>query len=157
MGLTFRSQSLQDNADARLARWYFDLVEGLPGHEPPQVRGTDVIAPGRQGRYLGNRVNDFQELLIEGFISGRGTDEQERRESWHDSSELIFAVLQLDTTPGTLVAAPGSNSYLGLQVPWEIEVRVLDALPGPILNHMSFQTWSVRLECVDGLWWVEGS
>jgi hypothetical protein len=157
MSLTFRSQSLQDNADARLSSWYFDLIEGLPGHEPPQVRGEDPIAPGRQGRYTGNRVNDFQELLLEGFIRGRGTDPEERREDWHTNSQLILAVFALDSDPGTLEAAPGSNAYLGLSSPWEIQVRTLDVLPGPISNQMSFQTFSIRLECVDGLWWVEGS
>ena len=52
---------------------------------------------------------------------------------------------------------PGSNDYLGLEAEWEIQVRTLDVLPGPIQNQMSFQRFSIRLECVDGLWWVEGS
>ena len=94
MSLTFRTQSLQDNADSRLARWYFDLIEGLPGHEPPQVRGEDPVAPGRPGRYVGNRVTDFQELLLEGFISGRGADAEERREDWHTNTQLILGCLR---------------------------------------------------------------
>ena len=157
MGLTYRSQSLQESDDARTSDYYFDLIEGLPGFEPPQVRGEDVIAPGRQGRYVGNRVNDFQELLIEGFIKGSGTDPAERSEDWRANTETIMAVFGLDSAPGELEAAPGSNSYLGLVSPWTIQVRTLDVMPGPILNRMSFQTWSIRLECVDGLWWVEGS
>ena len=157
MGLTFRSQSLQDTDDARTSEWYFDLIEGLPGHEPPEVRGEDVTAPGKEGQYRGNRINDRQELLLEGFISGRGADPEERRENWHSNTLTIMAVLQRDLVPATLEAAPGSNAYLGLQSPWEIQVRTLDILPGPILNQMSFQRWSIRMECIDGLWWVEGS
>jgi hypothetical protein len=72
MSLRFRSQQIQDDANLAVARWHFDLVEGIPGHEPPQVRGEDVVAPGREGRYVGNRVNDFQELLLEGWIRGFG-------------------------------------------------------------------------------------
>lgn len=155
--ITYRGQDLQDTADARTSLFYFDLIEGIPGFEPPQVRGTDVVAPGKQGRYVGNRVNDFQELLLEGFISGMGSDPEERSASWRDSTEAIMAVLQLDSAPGALVVSPGSNGYLGLSAPWTIQVRTLDLMPGPILNKMSFQRWSVRLECVDGLWWVEGS
>ena len=157
MSLTFRSQSLQHTDDARTSSYYFDLIEGLPGHEHPQVRGEDVVAPGRQGRYEGNRVNDFQELLIEGFITGRGTDPEERREDWHTNTKLILGVMDLDQVPGSLIAGPGSNAYLGLVADWEIQVRTLDLLPGPIQNNMSFQRWSIRLECIDGLWWVEGS
>lgn len=157
MGLTYRSQDLQESEDARTSAWYFDLIEGLPGHEHPQVRGEDVVAPGNPGRYRGNRVNDFQELLIEGFISGRGADPEERREDWHTNTKQILSVMDLDAAPGSLVADPGSNSYLGLVASWEIQVRVLDLMPGPIRNGMSLQTWSIRMECIDGLWWVEGS
>lgn len=156
MTLTYRSQSLQDNADARLARWYFDLVEGLPG-ESPEVRGTDVTAPGRQGRYRGNRVNDFQELLVEGFIRGFGATAAERSEDWHTNTQMILALFQRDLSPGSLIVGPGSNSYLGLAADWEIQARTLEPLPGPIRDKMSFQTWSITLECIDGLWWVEGS
>ena len=157
MGLTYRSQSLQETEDARTSGYYFDLIEGLPGHEHPQVRGEDVIAPGNPGRYRGNRVDDFQELLIEGFIKGVGADAEERRENWHTNSKLILGIMDLDSNPGSLIASPGSNAYLGLTVDWEIQVRTLDLMPGPILNNMSFQRWSIRLECIDGLWWVEGS
>jgi hypothetical protein len=157
MSLTFRSQSLQDNADARLARWYFDLIEGLPGHENPEVRGEDVTAPGKEGQYLGNRINDRQELLVEGFIRGVGADAEERRLDWHTNTRTILAVFTLDASPGSLLAAPGSNDYLGLEAEWEIQARTLDQMPGPIHDLMSFQQWSFRLECIDGLWWVEGS
>lgn len=157
MSLTFRSQSLQETADARTSSWYFDLIEGLPGHEHPEVRGEDVTAPGKEGQYRGNRINHRQELLLEGFISGRGTDPEERREDWHANSQTVLGVFALDLVPSTLTIAPGSNAYLGLLTEWEIEVRTLDLLPGPILNQMSFQRWSIRMECIDGLWWVEGS
>ena len=157
MGLTYRSQSLQDTEDARTSRWYFDLIEGLPGHEHPQVRGKDVIAPGKPGRYGGNRINDIQELLIEGFISGRGADAEERRLDWHQNTMTVLGIMDLDQAAGSLVADPGSNDYLGLTTEWEIQVRVADILPGPIQNLMSFQRWSIRLYCVDGDFWTEGS
>jgi len=157
MSLEYRSQSLQETEDARTSGYWFDLIEGIPGFEHPQVRGTDVIAPGKQGRYVGNRVNDFQELLIEGFIRGVGADAAERAEDWRQQTETILAVFALDSDPGSLIVDGGSNAYLGLQVEWEIQARTLDILPGPIQDKMSFQRWSFRLECVDGLWWVEGS
>jgi hypothetical protein len=157
MSLTFRGQSLQESADARTSSYYFDIIEGLPGHENPEVRGKDVTAPGKEGQYLGNRVNDRQELLIEGFITGRGADAEERRLDWHQNTQTILAAFTLDAAPGSLVAAPGSNDYLGLATSWEIQARTLDQLAGDIQNAMSFQRWSFRLECIDGLWWVSGS
>lgn len=156
MSASFRSQQIQDDADLSIARWHFDLVEGIPGHEPPQVRGTDVIAPGREGRYVGNRVNDFQELLVEGWIRGFGNTPAERSEDWHASCQIILPLFALDLSPGDLVVGPGSNNYLGLEADWLIEARTLDFMPGPIRNHMSFQTFSFRLEAVasNGEWWA---
>jgi hypothetical protein len=154
MSLTFRGQSLQQNADARIATYYFDIIEGIPDHENPEVRGEDVTAPGKEGQYLGNRVNHRQELLIEGFITGRGADATERRQDWHTNTALILAVFALDTAPGALVAAPGSNAYLGLTGSKSISVRTLDQMAGDIQNAMSFQRWSFRLECIDGTWWA---
>lgn len=156
MTLTYRGQSLQESDDARTSSYYFDIVEGVPGHENPEVRGEDVTAPGKEGQYQGNRVNDRQELLIEGFISGRGADAAERAEDWHTNSRLILGLFALDLDPDDLIATDGSNSYLGLGgSTWTIQARTLDQMPGPIQNHMSFQRWSFRLECIDGLWWVE--
>lgn len=157
MGLTFRSQSLQDGETPEAARWWFDLIEGLPGHEPPQVRGEDVIAPGRQGHYTGNRVNDNLPLLIEGWIRGTGATPGERTDEWHQNTLTILSVFQLDTSPGTLIALPGSNGYLGLTDNAEIQARTLDLMAGPIRSRMSHQTWSIRLESVDGVWWDLGS
>lgn len=153
MGLTYRSQSLQDDEDPRLARWYFDLLEGVPGHEPPEVRGDDVLAPGYEGLYVGNRVNERQELLLEGFIRGFGVDPEERTADWHANSQLILAVFARDLSPGTLLADPGSNSYLGLAGDAEILARTIELMPGPITNRMSHQTWSIKLESIDNNWW----
>jgi hypothetical protein len=157
MSLTFRGQSLQDTDDARTSRWYFDIIEGIPGHEQPQVRGEDVTAPGKQGQYEGNRVFDRQEILLEGFISGVGADAAERRQDWHLNSETILAQFAMDLSPGSLVAAAGSNDYLGLESTFTIQVRTIDLMAGPIQNAMSFQRWSIRLECIDGVWWDAGS
>lgn len=153
MGLTFRSQALQDGETPQLARWWFDLIEGLPGHEPPEVGGEDVLAPGREGFYRGNRVNRRLPLLVEGFIRGRGETPEDRTEDWHANSQLILAVFALDLNPGTLLAQPGSNSYLGLAGDAEIAARTTELMPGPITNRMSHQTWSIQLESITSPFW----
>lgn len=157
MGLTFRGQSLQHTGNPKTSAYFFDLIEGLPGHEPPRVRGEDVIAPGREGRYVGNRVNDYTEHLIEGFIRGMADTPEERAIEWHSNTETILAVFGLDLAPGSLVVTGGADSYLGLTDSASIEVRTVDVMPGPILSHQSYQRWSFKLEGVDGIWWAEGS
>lgn len=153
--LTFRGQSLQETEDPRTSRYFFDLVKGVPQLMPAQVRGEDVLAPGRPGLYLGNRVEERMNPLLEGFIRGFGATPQERAESWYDASQTILTVFQMDSSPGTLLVGPGSISYLGLPSDFEIEVRSLDVMEGPIESHMHKQEWSIELEAVDGFWWTE--
>lgn len=157
MGLTYRGVSLQETDDPKTSRFWFDIVEGVPGHESPQVRGPDTVVPGRQGRTVRPRVNDVQELLIEGWIRGEGADQESRALDWHALSQTILAAFALDSDPGTLEVSPGAATvpYLGLLGTASIEARTLDQMAGPIESRMSFQTWSFRLECVDGLWWSE--
>lgn len=154
--LTFRGQSLQETEDPDTSRYWFDLIKGLP-YESPEVRGEDIVAPGRAGRYAGNRVLDRHELLIEGFIRGFGQTKEERSLDWHTVSSLILPVFALDTAPGSLVVGPGTIEYLGLVSDWDIEARTLDQMAGPILSRTSYQTWSFKLESIDGLWWQEES
>lgn len=157
MGLTFRGQSLQHTSDPRTSAYFFDLIEGLPGHEPPRVRGEDVVAPGREGRYVGNRVNDYTEHLIEGFIRGMADTPEERALAWHEATQTILAVFAMDLAPGALVVTPGSDSYLGLTDDATIQARTIDVMPGPIISHQSYQRWSFKLEGIDGFWWDLGS
>lgn len=157
MGLTFRGVSLQDGETPSAARFWFDIIKGLPGHEPPEVRGKDVVAPGREGRYVGNRVNDHLDILIEGHIKGEGADPEARTDDWHSVTQTILAAFAQNLAPGSLIASPGSNGYLGLIDSAEIEARTVDVMAGPILSRMSYQTWSFKLESVSGLWWDLGS
>ena len=157
MGLTFRGQSLQDGTDPDSAEYWFDLIKGLPGHEPYEVRGTDVVAPGRKGRYAGNRVEDHLDLLIEGHIRGIGATPQERTDRWHEVTQTILAVFSLSLAPGTLVASPGSNGYLGLEDDAEIQARTVDVMGGSIRSRMSYQTLSFKLESIDEVGWDLGS
>jgi len=157
MGLTFRGVQLQDGDTPSAARFWFDVIKGLPGHEPAEVRGEDTIAPGRPGRYIGNRVEELFPILLEGFIKGEGSDPQERTDDWHAATQTIMAAFQQDLNPGSLIISPGSNGYLGLLDDAEIQARTVDVMAGPIIARMSYQTWSVKLEAIDGVWWDLGS
>jgi len=157
MGLTFRGVSLQDGETPAAARYWFDVIRGLPGHEPADVRGEDTIAPGRPGRYIGNRVEDEYTILVEGFIRGIGADPGERTDDWHAATQTVLAAFQQDLSPGSLIITPGSNGYLGLFDDAEIQARTEDVMPGPITSRMSYQTWSMKLQAIDGIWWDLGS
>ena len=157
MGLTFRGVALQDGETPWAAKYWFDLIKGLPGHEPVEVRGDDILAPGRPGWYRGNRVEDHLDLLLEGFIKGEGADPEERTDDWHATTQTIMAAFQMDLDPGTLIASPGSNGYLGLVDDAEIAARTVDVMAGPIISRMSYQKWSIKLEAIGTTFWDLGS
>ncbi len=143
-GLVFRSFDLEGPGHC------FNIVEGL--HEPAQVRGKDNIAPGRDGRYPGNRRLDTRTIVLDGYIRGIGADAEGRSESWHVLTRSVMAVFGMQLDPGTLTLSPIAGGFLGITAAYSITARVTDVMPGPIRNHMSFQEWSIELTSVDPDW-----
>lgn len=157
--ITFRAFDLQ-HATLRPphAPWWFDIVEGIPGYEPPKVRGEDTIAPGRDGRYFGNRRNDISSMVIEGYIRGIGGDAEARRLDWRSNTLAVMANFQMDATEGTLTVTGDSpeGAYLGFE-PGEsasIQARVVSVMPGRITT-MSHQLWSVELFSITPEWTID--
>lgn len=155
--ITFRSVDLQHaSLKPPHAPWWFDLVEGLPGHEPPLVRGEDTIAPGRDGRYFGNRRNDLSRMVLEGYIRGIGADAEARRLDWRANTLTVMAAFQMDAAEGSLIVTPGDDSYLGLAdgESASISARPESIMPGRIVA-MSYQRWSIELFSIDPEWVID--
>jgi hypothetical protein len=85
--------------------------------------------------------------------------------SFRTASDALAAVLDRALTPGELVVGPAAPAqfpdaapYLGLTDNYSLNARVVNAISGPVQAHMSYQTWSIELECVDSPpEWVAGS
>lgn len=146
--LTYRSVDLQTTTLA------FDLRSGFV--EPATVRGEDDVIPGAAGRDVGARRADTLRIVLEGHVRGIGATRDERALSWRVASDALSAVLDRALTPGALVVGPvvpdewpDAAPYLGLLQNYGLDARVVNAISGPVQAHMSYQTWSIELECVD--------
>jgi hypothetical protein len=128
-----------------------DIVKGL--HEPSQVRGTDFVAPGREGQYAGNRVHHAREILIEGYIQGMGVSKAAAQEDFHTKTAAIMATLDRDLAAGALVV-DGGDYGLPDSATWTIQARCADAIGGPMLNGWTVQEWSIKLISLDPEWVV---
>ena len=138
MGLSFRSLDLQtDNLKMDLYRGYF---------EPPEVRGTDDVIPGRPGRDEQIREADKLALRIEGYVVGTGSTEDERSQSWHEATMALMAVLDRTLASGALIV---SAPYLGLPSGTRtIMAKTVNMIGGPAEACMSLQRWSIDLEAI---------
>lgn len=146
--LTFRGTDLQT------ATIHLDLRSGYV--EPPTVRGEDDVIPGAAGRDVGARRADARRIVLEGHVRGVGGDRDARALSFRTASDALAAVLDRALDPGTLIVGPGvpaqfpdAATYLGLDQNYGLDARVVNAISGPVQAHMSYQTWSIELECVD--------
>jgi hypothetical protein len=147
--LRFRNQDLQT------AAIHFDIASGFS--EPASVRGEDDIVPAADGRYVGPRRKDQRRIVLTGWVRGIGADWAERATAFREATDTLMGVMDLSDDPGTLETgseAPGAfpddpAAYLGLSSDYELEARPVNLVGGPLDAHMSYQTWSIELVCVD--------
>jgi hypothetical protein len=124
--------------------------------ESARVRGEDVIIPGLAGRTPMNRVKDVYRFVLEGYVEGTGDDPDERTVSWRTNTDLLMAVMDFSLAPGAVEVGPApperfpdASPYLGLTGDKTLDARCVSMVRGPLLRHMSFQSWSFEMECVD--------
>lgn len=137
--ITYRGSELHT------AQMCFDLPEGY--FEPAEVDGSDWKIPGRPGLLVRSRVKRRRNITLEGYVRGIGQTPQERSESWHDAMVALMSLMDFSAAPGLLTLSEG---YLGIPAgeEWSIEARATNVVPGPVLNHMSFQRLTFGLVAV---------
>lgn len=139
--------------DCQTLNIHLDLV-GY--NESARVRGEDVVIPGLAGRVVMNRVKDIYRFNLEGYVQGTGDDPDERALSWRINTDALMAVMDLSLAPGAVEVGPeaperfpDSSPYLGLAGEKTLDARCVSMVRGPLHHHMSFQSWSFEMECVD--------
>lgn len=124
--------------------------------EPPSVRGEDHVMPGATGREVGLRRADTYRFILQGYVEGTGTDPDARALSWRMETDALMAVMDLALAPGLVEVGPAAperfpnaSPYLGLTDDHELNARCVGFVRGEVRRHMSFQSWSFEMECVD--------
>jgi hypothetical protein len=124
--------------------------------EPPLVRGEDDVIPQASGRDPGARTKDVYRFVLQGHVRGTGTDPEQRALSWRTATDALMALMDFSLDPGTVEVGPAapaqfpdSAPYLGLTGDRELNARCVSMVRGPVQAHMSFQTWSFEMVCID--------
>jgi hypothetical protein len=139
--------------DCQTLNIHLDLV----GYgESASVRGEDDIVPQAAGRDVAARQKDVYRFVLEGYVEGTGATREERALSWRTATDQLMAVMDLSLAPGLVEVGPepparfpSAASYIGLDSDKFINARVVSVVRGPVRDHMSFQSWSFEMECVE--------
>lgn len=124
---------------------WFDLASGLA--EPAEVRGDDVVIPGKAGRTWMPKVADRRVIELRGHVHGMGVTLADRQAHFRERTDALMAVLDFTAAAGTLeVLGP----YLGIEdgMVYEIEAVSVNVVGGDVKSTMTFQRWSIRLEAL---------
>jgi hypothetical protein len=142
-----------DDLDCQDANIHLDVV----GYgEPALVRGEDDVIPQASGRDPGARTKDVLRFVLQGHVKGTGSDPDERALSWRDATDSLMAVMDfaldpvvVEVGPDAPAQFPDSSPYLGLTGDRFLNARCVSMVRGPVQAHMSFQSWSFEMECID--------
>lgn len=112
--------------------------------------------PGATGREVGVRRSDVYRFVLQGYVEGTGVDPDARALSWRTETDALMAVMDLSLAPGLVEVGPAAperfpaaSPYIGLTEDRELNARCVSMVRGPVQRHMSFQSWSFEMECVD--------
>ena len=141
--------------DVQTLNIHLDLV----GYgESAQVRGRDVLIPGSEGLYVpaNSREKERYRFTLDGYVEGTGITPDDRALSWRTATDVLMALMDLSLDPGTVDVGPAAparfpnaSPYLGLAGDKTINARCVSMVRGPVRAHMSFQSWSFEMECVE--------
>ena len=142
MGLTYRGTNIED-----LESLYFEVRRGF--WEPADVRGEDLVIPGKEGRTALNRIKDVRSVELWGWVRGRGVTRTERLEDWNTSTLALMALMDFTAAPGALQV---STPTMGLAAGVERTVQAVcrNAVAGDVRGQWSvpIQTWTFELEVI---------
>jgi hypothetical protein len=96
--LTYDAIDLQQ-ADFGIYLW---IARGL--NEPPEVRGKDVVVPGRDGQIPRNRRSDTLRIDLVGEVFGLGPDQATVRADYRTTSRFLRSLFSPARSPADLVA-----------------------------------------------------
>ena len=137
------------------AGYYFEIRAGGLD-DVPEVRGSDVVIPGKSGRATYSRVSDSMVVSLHGIVMGAGSGVA-AAESYRTRANALKAVFDPTADPFALtVHSPLEGLPSGDTA--TLNVRFLRFVVGEQGQH--FRIMDIECECVDSppVWVVsEGS
>lgn len=97
IGLTYSGADIQV-----ITGIFLEITKGLA--EGPQVRGVDIVVPGRDGRLARPRRADTTRIELHGWVRGVGTTEATDRHAFADNRASFNALFNPAANPANLVA-----------------------------------------------------
>jgi len=144
--LTFGGTDIKEATARTAGGIYLDIVSGFDGLA--DVRGSDLVIPGRAGRTPLSRVKDRRLIELRGYIhGGPDTDTLVNRQIDYRANVVTFQTLfdPDDAAKSLVVTTP----YLGLPSGTKtIAARFLNAIWGVVDGGGIFCLVSVQLEAV---------
>lgn len=115
---------------------YLNLISGF--FEPAEVRGSDSVVTGTNGRIPRDRVKDVRRIVLVGQVMGTSIAD------WATNTQTLMGLLH----PIDACTIAINDSYLGVGSGQSIECRAVNVVPGPIVIGVPHQTWSIEFEAV---------
>lgn len=141
--LSYKGTNLQD-----FPRIWLRIIEGGPD-DIPDVRGRDVVIPGRTGQIYGSRKEHRLGIMLRGWVAGAGPTEVLQRRDTALARQALHDLFDPTGGEGTLHVETEDG------VEWEIEAfpeaLIWQANDEGIPTH---RTVSVRLTAVDPPYWT---
>jgi hypothetical protein len=130
-------------------RLLFRITRGL--NEVPEVRGQDVVVPGRSGRIARNRKLDRLPIEATGMVMASGASESLRLADFRSLVETLRDLMNPVQDPYEIVATVEDGTTRTITARPQNIVWGDDTIPG-------YQTASLAWESVDAAdWGVAGS
>lgn len=131
-------------------RLLFRVTRGL--NEVPEVRGTDTIVPGLNGRIPRSRRLDRFVVEAEGYVMGAGSTEADQRSDFRSLIETLRDLMNPVQDPYNIVITDESGATRTITArPQNMVAADDDGIP-------QFRRVSLQWESVDAAdWGVSGS
>lgn len=143
--LTFGGTDVKVSTASTAGGIYLDVVSGFDG--VAEVRGTDIVIPGRPGRTPLSRVKDRRLIELRGYVNGNpgAASLALRQQDYRAHIVTLQGLLDPDDAGKALVV---TTPYLGLPSGSKsITARYLNAIWGVVVGTY-FCEVSVQLEAV---------
>lgn len=109
IGLTYDLADIQDQ-DLGI---FLEITQGL--HEPPEVRGRDVVVPSLAGQVARNRVVHQLKIVLTGIVRGNGASQASRHTDFRSQSLFLRTLFSPARLPAELVATLEIGSQATIQ------------------------------------------
>lgn len=142
--LTYKGTDLHD-----FPRIFLRLIEGGPDTSP-ETRGDDRTIPYLRGQVYGNRRAHRLPIMLRGWVSGEGADEQAQRADTAAARQELAALFDVEGGVGALSVTTEDGTVWSIQAYPEVFLPDTETAV-PVPTHWGI---TVRLMAIDPPNWT---